>query len=60
MEVAIHGKGAFRRFKDTLEGYPKERERWFEFLDARSQERVLNWLREEEIQPLEKDNGEQN
>jgi hypothetical protein len=55
LEVAIQGKGAFRRFKDTLERYPKERERWFEFLDARSKERVLDWLREEEIQPLEYD-----
>jgi hypothetical protein len=59
LEVAIQGKGAFRRFKDTLERYPKEREHWFEFLDARSKERVLNWLREEEIQPLETDTDRQ-
>jgi len=27
LEVAINGKGAFRRFKDVLLGYPEERER---------------------------------
>lgn len=59
LEVAIQGKGAFRRFKDTLERYPKERERWFEFLDVRSRERVLNWLQEEEIQPLDTDEDQQ-
>jgi hypothetical protein len=59
LAVAIQGKGAFRRFKDTLERHPKECERWFEFLDARSIERVLNWLREEEIQPLDTDEDRQ-
>jgi hypothetical protein len=59
LAAAIQGKGAFRRFKDTLERYPKERERWFEFLDARSKERVLNWLREEEIQPFDTDSNRQ-
>jgi hypothetical protein len=29
LEVAINGKGAFRRFKDALLSYPEERERWF-------------------------------
>jgi hypothetical protein len=28
---AIQGRGAFRRFKDTLLSYPGERERWFAF-----------------------------
>jgi len=31
LEVAIRGKGAFRRFKDVLLEYPSERERWFAF-----------------------------
>jgi len=42
--VAINGKGAFRRFKDVLFGYPEERERWFQFKDDRMQERALEWL----------------
>ena len=36
LEVAINGKGAFRRFKDVLLNYPEERERWFKFKDERS------------------------
>jgi hypothetical protein len=44
LEVAINGKGAFRRFKDVLLNYPEERERWFEFKDDRIQEQALEWL----------------
>ena len=44
LEVAINGKGAFRRFKDVLLNYPKEREKWFEFRDSRMEERALKWL----------------
>ena len=44
LEVAINGKGAFRRFKDVLLNYPEERERWFQFKDNRMEERVLEWL----------------
>ena len=44
LEVAINGKGAFRRFKDVLLNYPKERERWFKFKDDRMEERALEWL----------------
>jgi hypothetical protein len=46
LEVAINGKGAFRRFKDVLLHYPEERERWFKFKDDRMQERALEWLGE--------------
>ena len=44
LEVAINGRGAFRRFKDVLLRYPEERERWFQFKDERMQERALEWL----------------
>ncbi|OGO24271.1 MAG: hypothetical protein A2144_06185 [Chloroflexi bacterium RBG_16_50_9] len=44
LEVAINGKGAFRRFKDVLLNYPAERERWFKFKDERMEERALEWL----------------
>ena len=44
LEVAIDGKGAFRRFKDVLARYPEERERWFRFKDERMEERALEWL----------------
>ena len=44
LEVAINGKGAFRRFKDVLLNYPEEREKWFQFKDERMEERALEWL----------------
>lgn len=44
LEVAINGKGAFRRFKDALLRYPEERERWFRFKDEQMQKRALEWL----------------
>lgn len=44
LEVAIDGKGAFRRFKDVLAGYPEEWEIWFRFKDERMQQRALEWL----------------
>ena len=50
LEVAINGKGAFRRFKDVLANYPAERERWFHFKDNRIRERMLEWLKDEGIE----------
>jgi hypothetical protein len=44
LEVAINGKGAFRRFKDVLLNYPEEREKWFQFRDDRVEERAIEWL----------------
>jgi hypothetical protein len=51
---AINGRGAFRGFKNVLEDYPRERERWFAFRDARVRQRVLDWLEEEGIEPITK------
>lgn len=48
--IAISGKGAFRRFKDVLTSYPKERDRWFKFKDEKVIERVNEWLEEEGIE----------
>ncbi len=44
LEVAINGKGAFRRFKDVLLNYPEERESLFQFKDDIMQRRALEWL----------------
>ncbi len=52
LQVAIRGKGAFRRFKDVLATYPQERERWFQFHDERLHQRVLDWLATEGISPI--------
>jgi hypothetical protein len=53
LEVAINGKGAFRRFKDVLLSYPEEMERWFQFKDDRIQERALEWLDDNDVTLLE-------
>lgn len=50
LEVALGGKGAFRRFKDVLLGYPAERERWFEFEERRQREAIEEWAREEDVE----------
>jgi hypothetical protein len=47
LERAITGRGAFRRFKDTLVEFPDLREQWFRFRDARAARRALRWLADE-------------
>ncbi len=32
--------------------YPDEEKQWFTFRDVRRRERVLEWLREDEIEPV--------
>jgi hypothetical protein len=44
LERAIAGRGAFRRFKDTLLNFPELREAWFRFHDARLERRAIRWL----------------
>jgi predicted nucleotidyltransferase len=41
---AIEGRGAFRRFKDTLYEFPDLREAWFKFHDVRMRRRAIDWL----------------
>jgi hypothetical protein len=52
MEAAINGKGAFRRFKDILLTLPDERRRWFEYRDQMMRQRIVDWVREQGIVPL--------
>ena len=47
LERAIAGRGAFRRFKDTLLDFPELREAWFRFHDARVERRAIRWLLDE-------------
>jgi hypothetical protein len=46
---AIAGRGAFRRFKDTLFEFPELRERWFAFENARMRRRAIEWLADHEL-----------
>lgn len=41
---ALSRKHPFRRFKDVLLAHPSERERWFQYRDARLQELAQAWL----------------
>jgi hypothetical protein len=44
LETAIQCRGAFRRFKDVLQRYPGEMERWFKFKNERMYDRASEWL----------------
>ena len=44
LEVAISGRGAFRRFKDVLGVHPDLRARWFALVRADHIERATEWL----------------
>lgn len=49
LDRAISGKGAFRRFKDTLFEFPELRDQWFRFRSARSHRRALRWLADQKL-----------
>ena len=51
LEVALNGRGAFRRFKDVLHDHPAERERWFAFRDGQVRAAAQEWLAENGIDP---------
>ncbi len=54
LDIAIDGKGAFRRFKDVLMSYPVERERWFTFRSERLRGCMEAWLEAHSISPVER------
>jgi len=41
---SLAGRGAFRRFKDTLQEFPALRESWFAFHDSQMRRRAVEWL----------------
>lgn len=41
---ALEGRGAFRRFRDTLHEYPDLREHWLVFSRACEDHRAIDWL----------------
>lgn len=51
LNIAIDGKGAFRRFKDVLVGYPVERERWFAKRSVKLRAHMQEWLASKNIVP---------
>ena len=49
--ISIDGKGAFRRFKDVLLGFPVERERWFSYRANLLHWHIQCWLEEQNVTP---------
>ena len=49
LERAIEGRGAFRRFKDTLFEFPELRQAWFAFHDVRMRRRAVEWLADADL-----------
>ena len=47
LERGVAGRGAFRRFKDTLLDFPDLRDSWFRFHDAQLERRAIRWLLDE-------------
>jgi hypothetical protein len=52
LNIAIDGKGAFRRFKDVLVGYPEERERWFAKRSVKLRTHITEWLTAKNMEAL--------
>ncbi len=51
---ALQGHRPFSDFKEILQIHPRERAQWYAFKDARLRGRVLNWLNQQGVEPLEK------
>ena len=51
LEIAISGRGAFRRFKDVLARNEGELNRFFAFTNGRKRERAREWLADEGYMP---------
>jgi Uncharacterised protein family (UPF0158) len=47
LSIAISGRGAFRRFKDTLSRWPDLSERWYALSEERQRGRARAWLADE-------------
>jgi len=52
LNIALDGKGAFRRFKNVIADYPDYRGKWFKFRDERLNKEVIEWLNSIGIEPM--------
>lgn len=52
LDIAISGKGAFRRFKDVLSRWPDELQRYFRFSEERKRGRARAWLAAQGHRPV--------
>lgn len=49
LATALNGKGAFRRFKDVLLDYPKERKKWHGYNAKAMKKVIIEWLESIEV-----------
>jgi hypothetical protein len=56
LEVAVDGRGAFGRFKRTLDDWPQDRIDWIEFSEERRRGRARAWLVSQGYQPAARRN----
>jgi hypothetical protein len=47
----LNGRGAFRKFKDALDPYPKERKMWYGYNAKKAKREIGEWLRSLGIEP---------
>ncbi|MCI0486735.1 MAG: UPF0158 family protein [Blastocatellia bacterium] len=47
---ALSGRRPFRRFKDALLDFPKERDQWFDYESSRRREYIQRWARDKGIE----------
>ena len=59
LDLALDGRGAFRRFKNVLFDWPDDREDWFVFSDDRRRGRAREWLAEIGYRPALRNGTEQ-
>ncbi len=52
LSAAIDGRGAFRRFKDTIARWPDLWATWFAFSEERQRGRARDWLADEGLTPV--------
>lgn len=52
LSTALNGKGAFRRFKDVLIYYPKERKRWHGYNAKAMKIEIIKWLSSTGVEPI--------
>jgi len=51
LQIALDGRGAFRRFKNVLSDWPEDREDWFAFSEDRRRGRARAWLADAGYRP---------
>jgi len=53
LSSAIQGRGAFRRFKDTIAEWPDLQKQWFSYKDNTARQEVIDWLESIGIEPID-------